>query len=130
MSQPLYRHTVREWIAMRTIEEATHEAEDMERQYYWFLRLKQTSRPEHQAYYERECLAARRQLMDASSFVVGFRRRGYELAVADLQVKRTIIDEIQTSDTAVGTSPSLFALPKTQVEVSDGSNPYSTMASR
>jgi hypothetical protein len=109
-TRPLqYRPTAHSWSPYRTIEEATQEAEDMQHQYDEFVRLKQRCDLASREHFERECLQARRYLMDAHSFLVSLRRRGYDLALEDLGVKRTLIEEQETkAQAAVGTTYSLF----------------------
>ena len=46
-----------------------------------------------QTYYDRELASARRYHMDANSFMVALRRRGFALALEELKIERTVVEE-------------------------------------
>jgi hypothetical protein len=103
----------------------------MTAQYYFFTKLKQTCAESQQPYYESECITARRQMMDAQSFVVSFRRRGFELALQDLNVKRTIIEHDPTNqEVPVGSTYTLISEPIVQFETIPPESKWSSMVSR
>jgi len=82
-----------EWRPREDIGSATIEAENMQAQYYRFLGFKQSAREGYLHYFDRECIKARVYMMDSSSFLIDLRRRGYKVAMQDMEVERTVIDE-------------------------------------
>jgi hypothetical protein len=130
-TRPLrYLPTAREWVPFEDLGMAVNEAEDMTKQYSFFLRLKQTSTTQDQTYFDRECMQARRFMMDANSFVVSLRRRGFKHALEELGVERTLIgEEDPAHQVAVGTQTSLFP-PRPAVQRAAPESKYSTLFSR
>ena len=78
-----FLHAVRGWQIHEDYPSAKDEADDMERQYHFFVVLKTSASSSQRAYYEAQCGLARRQMMDANSYAVSLRRRGYDLALDD-----------------------------------------------
>jgi len=48
---------------------------------------------EHENHFKKELRIARKQMMDSGSFLVSLRRRGFKLALLDMGIERTVIDE-------------------------------------
>ena len=81
----------------------------MEEQYQLFVRLKYRGSMNRENYIERECALARRHVMDANAFLVSLRRRGFTLALQEMGIERTIIDEDNpTRQVVVGDNLTLF----------------------
>lgn len=62
-------------------------------QYEEFNRYVMGASLQHQAHFNKERTIARKYMMDSNSFLVSLRRRGFDLALQDIGVTRTIIDE-------------------------------------
>ncbi|MEK6883147.1 MAG: hypothetical protein AABY22_26210 [Nanoarchaeota archaeon] len=125
-----YLQTSREWIAFDTIESAENEAKEMEKQYYLFLSLKQKSTQEHQKWFDNECISARRSMMDANSFLVSIRRKGYLFALQDINIKRTTIDEdYPEKEIIIGEETKKIDI-QTKLETTVSNSKWSTMFSR
>ena len=125
-----YLQTCREWVAFDTIKAAENEAQEMEKQYYLFLSLKQKSPEEHQKWFNNECISARRSMMDANSFLVSMRNKGYLFALQDIDVKRTTIDEnYPEKEVIIGEETKKIDIP-TKLEPTVPNSKWSTMFSR
>jgi hypothetical protein len=124
-------HAARPWRPKEAIGAAKEEAEAMEQQYYFFAKLKNRCPASESKYYEWECITARRQMMDAQSFLVALRRRGFVLALEEMHIERTVIDEeYPTREVPVGTTYTLLTEPVVKFEATGAESVWSSMASR
>ncbi len=65
----------------------------MDAQYEEFSRLRFSAILVHREHFDKQVQVARKFKMDANSFVVSLRRRGFHLALEDMGIQRTLIDE-------------------------------------
>jgi hypothetical protein len=130
-TRPLqYLPTAIQWRVYEDPAFAADEAEKMTKQYYEFQKLLSGSSLQHQKHFQKELQQARKYQMDANSFVVYLRRRGLKLALQDLHIERTIVDEeFPQRKVAVGQQLGLFPAQRI-AEVTAPESKWSTAHSR
>ncbi len=103
----------------------------MTRQYYEFQKLASSANLQHQEHFRKQLQVARKYHMDAQSFVVSLRRRGLKLALQDMNIERTIINEqSQERRLVVGGQQLSFFPSRSIAEVTAPESKWSTMFSR
>lgn len=92
-TRPLqYLPTAHGWKPYNDVALAQAEADRMSLQYNDFLARYHSAPTEHERHLTRELVAARKFAMDAQSFVVSLRRRGFDWAMQELNIERTCIE--------------------------------------
>jgi hypothetical protein len=130
-TRPLqFRPSALAWQPFERLEDAVEEARRMDEQYDFLVRLKHRAKPQDANHYLRECEEARRYQMDANSFVVALRRRGFAHALAESGIVRTVLpDAVADLDIPSGLQQSLFHT-NVHVEREPPQTRYSSMFSR
>lgn len=126
--QQAWLYRVLKWQPQMDLEQARIEAEQMEQQYRFFCELKTRCAPEESQRVEHLLMDARRQMMDANSFLVALRRRGYDHALAEVFGERTIIEEEALPP--AGENLSIFSMPTITEKARRLQYPWSSTASR
>jgi hypothetical protein len=131
-TRPLqYLPTAIQWRVYEDVAFAAEEAEKMTKQYYEFQKLLSGSSLQHHKHFQKELQQARKYQMDANSFVVSLRRRGLKLALQDLHIERTIIDEENPERRLVVGGQQLSFFPAQRIaEVTAPESKWSTAHSR
>ena len=88
-----YLPTAIKWSIYEDIAFAAEESQKMADQYYEFSSMRFSAILEHENHFKKELGIARKQMMDSGSFLVSLRRRGFKLALLDMGIERTVIDE-------------------------------------
>jgi len=88
-----YLPTAIKWSIYEDVAFAAEESQKMTDQYYEFSSMRFSAILEHENHFKKELGIARKQMMDSGSFLVSLRRRGFKLALLDMGIERTVIDE-------------------------------------
>lgn len=123
--------TAIDWKVYEDLSFAVEEARKMDEQERYFVIRKNSAPLEHKAHFEREHMNARTSSMNANSFVVSLRRRGFKLALEDLGIKRTIIDEDHPEKyVSIGGQQQSFFPSQSIIEVTGPDSKWGTSFSR
>ncbi len=103
----------------------------MDRQYDEFKKLEFGCILQHGEHFRKQSQLARKYKMDANSFVVSLRRRGLKLALEDMSIERTIMDEGNSGKRLVVGGQQLDFFPAQRIaEVTAPQSKWSTAYSR